>query len=384
MGHLIIIGTGLAGYTLAREYRKISADDEVTLLTLDDGANYSKPMLSNGLAKQKSASDLAVQSASQMAELNKVHVKTDCKVNAIDHTNKNIELSDGSVLTYTNLVLAVGASQIKLPIKGDGAEDAITVNSLVDYAVFRDKLVDCKRVAVMGPGLIGCEFANDLAAIGMRTTVIGPDKWPLERLVPKEAGQAIKAGLDNLGCIDWHLGTTVSQIDRLDNGYKLTLSNDEIVEADLVVSAAGLVANKSLAETAGINTARGILVDRTLKTSVDSIYALGDCIEMSGLILPYVMPIMNQARALAKTLTGEATSVSYPAMPVAVKTPAHPIVVSPPAAGLEGEWEIEAIGDGIKATFINSDKQLLGFVLTGNDAVREKQRLGKTLPPVLE
>jgi rubredoxin-NAD+ reductase len=94
------------------------------------------------------------------------------------------------------------------------------------------------------------------------------------------------------------------------------------------------------------------------------------------------MPLMNSARALAKTLAGEPTQVNYPAMPVIVKTPVHPIVVSPPAVHLQGNWKIEADSEGVMACFYAEDERLLGFALTGN-RVAEKQRLTKQLPPVL-
>jgi len=112
-----------------------------------------------------------------------------------------------------------------------------------------------------------------------------------------------------------------------------------------------------------------------LETNFDDIYALGDAAEVDGHVLLYVLPLMACARALAKTLAGERTSVSYGVMPVATKTPACPVVVSPPLTE-DGTWEVEQDGLNTRGLFYDKDRQLLGFVLTG-DYVSEKQSLSK-------
>jgi len=112
------------------------------------------------------------------------------------------------------------------------------------------------------------------------------------------------------------------------------------------------------------------------------VFALGDCAEVEGLVLPFVMPIMQAARALAKTLSGTRTAVSYPAMPVVVKTPAHAVVVAPPIGG-EGHWEVTGTEQGARAVYRDGQGRMLGFALTGA-AVAEKQSLTKELSPWLE
>jgi rubredoxin-NAD+ reductase len=123
-------------------------------------------------------------------------------------------------------------------------------------------------------------------------------------------------------------------------------------------------------------------VNRLLQTSDADIYALGDCMEIEGLVMPFVMPIMHAARALGATLAGKPTAVSFPAMPVMVKTPACPTIVSPPAPGAVGEWKIEQTPDGIKSLFVDASGKLLGFALNGA-ATAERAKLAPQLPPVL-
>jgi len=137
-----------------------------------------------------------------------------------------------------------------------------------------------------------------------------------------------------------------------------------------------------LAEAAGLEVGRGIVVDRFLRTSAEHVYALGDCAEVGGLNLLYVMPLMSGVRALSRTLSGTAVSVSYGPMPVTVKTPVCPLVVSPPAAGSEGSWDIEGDGNDVTALFRSADGRLLGYALTGT-AVQRRLALNKELPPLL-
>jgi rubredoxin-NAD+ reductase len=204
---------------------------------------------------------------------------------------------------------------------------------------------------------------------------------PLGRLLPPESGAALRAGLAAAG-VEWHLGTGAERIDHCGQGYRIQLGNGTQVEADLVLSAIGLRPRIALAREAGLQVGRGIVTDRYLRSSDPHIHVLGDCLEVEGLVLPYVMPIMNGARALARTLAGKPTGLVYPAMPVVVKTPAHPVVVSPPAMGAEGSWRVEGDGRGTAGFFESPAGELLGFALTGS-RVAEKQALARQLPPVL-
>jgi rubredoxin-NAD+ reductase len=160
------------------------------------------------------------------------------------------------------------------------------------------------------------------------------------------------------------------------------LSDGSALDVDVVLSAVGLAPRTALAQAAGIAVRRGIVADRCLATCAADVYALGDCAEVQGLWLPYVMPIMNAARALAKTLAGTRTPVSYPAMPVVVKTPALPTVVAPPLPGAAGQWRM-APGEALEARFEAADGSLLGFALAGV-ATGARNSLAKLLPPVLE
>ena len=374
---IVIIGTGMAGYSLAREIRKTAPDVQLVLITADNGYSYPKPALSNALIQGKSPEQIISADASTMAERLNAVIHTHTRVVSVDSTAHTIETDTAGIIPYDQLVLATGARPIRLPFKGDAADDLLSVNDIEEYGEFRAQLENAQRVAIIGPGLIGCEFANDLAASGRSVCVIGPDPYPISTLLPEQAGRTLQQGLSEIG-IEWKLGTVAESLNKADTGYELTLANGDKVQADVMLSAIGLKPELTLAEKMGLKTERGIVTDRFLATSQTDIYALGDCAEVEGKNLPYVMPLMIGARALAKTLTGTPTEVVYPVMPVIIKTPAHPIVVAPAPREAVGEWQIEATAQGTRGCFKSPDGALLGFALTG-DAVEEKAALLKTM-----
>jgi rubredoxin---NAD+ reductase len=382
MAPLVIIGTGLAGYSVAREVRKLDPELPIKLITADDGVNYSKPMLSNAYTSGKTPENLALADAVGMATQLKAEILTGTRVEAIHPEQNSLTLTPGNQQPYSQLVLALGADPIHIPIPG-GADDRIySVNDLIDYRRFRTALNGVQRVVIMGGGLIGCEFANDLLAAGIAAHVIDPENWPLRRLLPEAAGHAIQHALSAFG-VSWHFGTVVKSVEPVSAGVLVTLNDGQQLDADLVLSAIGLRPRTQLARAAGLTVQRGIVVDRYLATSVPNIFALGDCIEVAGLVLPFIMPIMHASRALAQTLTGQPTVLNYPAMPVVVKTTKYPVVISPPKPEIVGEWVVEKMPpDGVKALYYDNDNLLQGFALTGV-ATAEKNALTKLLPAVL-
>ncbi|MFM0671645.1 NAD(P)/FAD-dependent oxidoreductase [Paraburkholderia sediminicola] len=376
---VVIVGTGMAGYTVARELRKLDSSVPIVMISRDDGSFYSKPMLSNALAMKKEPHTLASFDALAMAAQLGAWIRVRQKVERILPAEHTL-LVDNALVGYSKLVLATGADPRRLRVAGDGADDVLSINDLDDYARFRLALTRCRSVAILGAGLIGCEFANDLAAAGYTVNLIDPAMTPLARLLPQEVGEIFARGLST-GGIRFHAGRSVNRIDRLADGYRLSFADGEPIDTDLVVSAIGLAPRTSLAAAAGLEIDQGIRTDAWCRTSAPDIYALGDCAAIDGKVQPYVLPIMHAARALARTLTGEPTRVAFPVMPITVKTPATPAVVVTPEG--EGAWSIEtgvdAATHAARAVCKDaSSERPLGFALLGA-AVEGKAALVKAM-----
>lgn len=411
---IIIIGAGLAGWTTVRELRKLDQSTPVLLITADSGDFYAKPALSNALQQQRTPAQLVTTPAARMAATHNVSLLAHTRVLAIDPLTRTLRSTRGE-FSYRHLVLATGAQPIRLPLAGDAADQVQSINSLDDFSWFHQRLTSAagcgdklvgggqplnlqsasehsrRHVLIMGAGLIGCEFANDLAAAGYRVTVVDPSTGPMTALLPPSASAQLQQALAGLG-VRWHFGATVQSVNWAKTGVSIAaagsarvqqvesvlqaeLSNGSLAPVDIVLSAIGLRSDTALAQAAGLVCERGIVVDATLQTSSPYIYALGDAAQYaSGLwgvaaasvagarTMPYVMPIMSAARALAASLAGTPTAVAFPLMPVAIKTPALPIVVAAPAPGTAGEWRSQASGQW---QFMDGQHQVRGFALTG-------------------
>ena len=388
---LVIVGAGLAGWTTAREFRKINTGTPIVLITADSGDFYAKPTLSNACAQKRSAEQLVTTQAAKMADTLNVTLQSRSLVSAIDTQAKTLSFSgaDGAThtLPYGQLVLASGAHPIRLPLQGDASADVQSINQLADLANFQHTLgAPPKTVLIMGAGLIGCEFANDLVLGGYQVHVVDPTERPLAALLPAAAGEQLRVALQALGVV-WHFGATVQAVNHSTETLPLavTLSTGLVVGADLVLSAIGLRADTVLASAAGIACERGVVVDAHLQTSAPHVFALGDCAQYASAgarTLPYVMPIMNAARALAATLAGTPTALVFPLMPVSIKTPALPTVVAAPHPGQAGAWMADTLDPAAAATggawrFIDPQGQQRGFVLTGGQTTR-RMELAKT------
>ncbi len=389
MHPIVIIGSGMAGYTLAREFRKLNPDHELLMICADDAVNYAKPTLSNALVGNKAPEQIQLGDAEKMSTQLNMQIQTHTWVKEIHADRHELVIEkDGqqNIQPYSKLVLAVGANPIRLAIAGDGSDDIHVVNSLIDYRAFRENLAQCndKRVVILGAGLIGCEFANDLQNTDHDVTVIDLSPRPLGRLLPAHVAEAFQQNLEQSG-IRFVLSTTVEKVTKINDGqdYAVTLANGQTLVADIVLSAIGLQPNISLAKTAEIQTSRGVITNSLLETNQTDIFAIGDCAEVNGTLLPYVMPIMQQARALAKTLTGQTTSVHYPAMPVAVKTPAAPLTVLPAPVDVDVNWETEELEDGMLAKASDAEGTLRGFVLLGTTAAKQRLTLTKLVPDLI-
>jgi rubredoxin-NAD+ reductase len=381
---LVIIGSGLAGYSLAREIRKRDSGLPLVIITSDGGEVYTKPMLSNAFARHHQADDMVQKSASEFADEFDLEVRTRCSVVTIDREQQLLELEDNTgtnTLKYDRLVLAVGADPRVFPAPGSDKIGIATVNDLDDYRKWRKAIGEAGHILLIGAGLIGCEFANDLASAGFKISMVDPSPWPLARLLPEQLGKMLLDALQVQGCTAY-MQRTVARYEETDNGFVAVLDDETTITFDHALSAVGLTPRLALAKECGLDTDAGICVDRLMRTNDTAIYALGDCAQTDAGLLPYIAPLLAQARALAATLCDEPTKLTLPALPVVVKTPALPLVVCPPPANTAGSWQVEADEAGAVALYRNTDGVETGFALAGN-RTHEQQQLAKRMPPLL-
>lgn len=383
---IVIIGAGLAGWTTVREFRKLDAVTPVVVITADSGDFYAKPALSNAFAQKRTPAQLVTTPAAKMVETLNVTLLPHTRVLAIDTAARMVRTARGDI-AYGRLVLATGATPISAPLQGDAAQQVLSVNALDDFAALHARLtgpdgaaVPGRRVVLMGAGLIGCEFANDLAGAGLAVSVVDPGARPLAALLPEAASAQLREALAPLG-VRWHFGTTVRAVDTAGASLRVTLADGQTLDADVVLSAIGLRADTALAQAAGLVCERGTVVDAQLRTSAPEVFALGDGVQYApglwraggvagGRTLPYVMPIMAAAKVLAAGLAGQDVPLAFGLMPVAIKTPALPLVVAAPGAGTSGGWQATEPGEW---QWLDDVGALRGFALAGAATTRRSR-----------
>lgn len=354
---LVIIGSGHAAYTLVRSFRELDGNTPIVILTEDGGEDYPKPQLSHGFGNRIAAGKFVRETATQIAAANKVMVRAHTRVTSIDY-DQQVVMAGELRIPYGQLVLAVGASPFIPPMSGDAVSQVLTLNSLEEYRRYYQRLESSQHVLVIGGGLVGTEIAHDLEQHKKVTLVDVSDRL-LSSLVPKPVSQGLEM---MMGDVQFRFNNSVMSIDRDGDALRVTMRNGEVILVDAVICAAGLKPRLELA--AGLETNRGIVVDAILQTSRPHVYALGDCAEIEGRILPYLQPITLSAQALAKTLTGQATAVTFGLMPVAVKTPRYPIQLGGVTAGDHLTWQIQADAHGVSARALHDDN-LVGYVASG-------------------
>ena len=363
---VVVIGAGMAGWEVASEIRQQLPKRAVTLITQCTGDVYPKPQLSAAVAKGRAPEDLITSSGEMRADELGIRLMSRTRVLGLDRDRKRVLTPRGGV-PYAHLVLAPGAHQPKPSIEGDAANDVMQVNDLASYKRLRDR-VDARSpasVVILGGGLIGCEFAEDLSRGGHRVSIIDQAEGPISRILPPPVGRELASSLGRNG-ITVKMQCTISAISRSaddESAFEALCSDGERLRADVVISALGLRPNIKIASDAGLDVGQGIIVDDELRTSDPSVFAIGDCAEHNGKLLPYVRPLREQAPVIATQLAEARGRYDATAGTIVIKTPSMPLAVWSPE--VNGSWELsQQDADGFVYEH-RSGNRLTGFALAG-------------------
>lgn len=361
MKDIVIIGAGFAARQLIRQLRKQDAHSPIRLITADSGDEYNKPDLSHVMSLQQHADDLTKMSAAAFAEENRITLLANTRVTAIDRHAQQVVCGTARY-DYHKLVFATGASAIVPPIPG--REHMLTLNSQQEYRAHEGRLWQAERVLVLGAGLIGTELAMDLGRAGKQVTLVDCANSILPALMPPEVSARLQFTLTQQG-VSLLLNTTLQQLEKTETGVQATFTDGRAVEVDEILSAIGLQANTQLAKAAGLAVQKGIQTNAQLQTTDPQIYALGDCAEIGGKLLPFLQPIQLSAITLAKNLLGASELLTLPPMLVKIKTPLFPLLMAGDTTGSDLHWQQEWNEQGMVAKALDSQQMLRAFVVGG-------------------
>ncbi|NAJ34841.1 NADH:flavorubredoxin reductase NorW, partial [Escherichia coli] len=279
---IVIIGSGFAARQLVKNIRKQDASIPLTLIAADSMDEYNKPDLSHVISQGQRADDLTRQTAGEFAEQFNLHLFPQTWVTDIDAEARVVK-SQNNQWQYDKLVLATGASAFVPPVPG--RELMLTLNSQQEYRACETQLRDARRVLIVGGGLIGSELAMDFCRAGKAVTLIDNAASILASLMPPEVSSRLQHRLTEMG-VHLLLKSQLQGLEKTDSGILATLDHQRSIEVDAVIAATGLRPETALARRAGLTINRGVCVDSYLQTSNADIYALGDCAEINGQVLP--------------------------------------------------------------------------------------------------
>ncbi|OWG02066.1 FAD-dependent oxidoreductase, partial [Klebsiella pneumoniae] len=208
-------------------------------------------------------------------------------------------------------------------------------------------------------------------------TVVDNSASVLAALMPPEASSRLQHRLTEMG-VHLMLKTQLEGLEQTADGIRVSLDRQRAITVDAVVAAAGLRPETSLARHAGLQINRGIVVNSQLQTSDPAIYALGDCAEINGVVLPFLQPILLSAMCLSKNLLAQAGELKLPPMLVKVKTPDLPLHLAGDTRRDDLTWNIVAAKEGLVAKGVDAENQLRAFVVS-EDKMKEAFALLKQL-----
>ncbi len=383
---IVIIGSGFAARQLVKNIRKQDASIPLTLIAADSMDEYNKPDLSHVIISQGQRAETTLPARRQVnlpSSLICACFRTEqFNLRLFPHTwvtdidaEAHVVKSQNNQWQYDKLVLATGASAFVPPVPG--RELMLTLNSQQEYRACETQLRDARRVLIVGGGLIGSELAMDFCRAGKAVTLIDNAASILASLMPPEVSSRLQHRLTEMG-VHLLLKSQLQGLEKTDSGILATLDRQRCIEVDAVIAATGLRPETALARRAGLTINRGVCVDSYLQTSNADIYALGDCAEINGQVLPFLQPIQLSAMVLAKNLLGNNTPLKLPAMLVKIKTPELPLHLAGETQRQDLRWQINTERQGMVARGVDDADQLRAFVVS-EDRMKEAFGLLKTL-----
>ncbi|HEV7440941.1 MAG TPA: FAD-dependent oxidoreductase [Methylobacterium sp.] len=315
MSGIVIVGAGQAGFQVAASLREAGAAEPITIVGDEPGLPYQRPPLSKAyLAGKADADALNLRPASYLAE-HRITLRAGTRATGIDRAAQRLRLGDGESLAYDHLVLATGARNRALPVPGADLDGVRQLRGLSDADRLKADIAAAGRVAVVGAGFIGLEFAAVAAARGIAVTVVEATPRPMARAVSAEMGAFFRAAHEALG-VRFAFEAGVEAIEGANGRVTgLRLAGGERLDADLVLVGIGVRPNQELAEAAGLAVSDGIRVDGLLATGDPAISAIGDCARFpspfaqglspdGSVRIESVQNAIDQGRSVAARLTG--------------------------------------------------------------------------------
>jgi len=302
MKKLVVVGNGMAGVACVEQILKYAPQFEITIFGDETHVNYNRILLSSVLAGERSADEITLNPLEWYLR-NDIRLRLGVRVVDVNSELKTVTGDDGSVTSYDTLLLATGSSAFKPPIEGLDKKNVFAFRTLDDTRDLLERALPGVKAVVIGGGLLGLEAARGLQVRGCEVTVVHLMSTLMERQLDPDGGNYLTGKMEDLG-VRVLLRRSTTAVVGDDRAEGVALEDGTILEADLVVVAAGIRPNVELAYKAGLHVNRGIVVNDWMETSDPDIFAVGECVEHRGTCYGLVAPLLEQGKVLAATITG--------------------------------------------------------------------------------
>jgi 3-phenylpropionate/trans-cinnamate dioxygenase ferredoxin reductase subunit len=318
-GGTVIVGTGQAGFQTAASLRTEGYQEKITLIGDERHIPYQRPPLSKGFPLGQQDFESIELRPRNFYQDHQIDLITGKKVSAIDRQERHVTLASSERFPYDKLVLAVGARNRTLSLKGAELDGVLYLRSLDEAVVVKERLKSAQNIVVIGGGFIGLELAAVACSLGKSVTVLEA----LPRLMSRAVAPIISdfyRDFHTSKSVKIVCGASVSEITGSSGKVQgVLLADGTRYPADLIFVGIGVVPNNELAQDAGLLIANGIAVNEYLETSGENIFAIGDCAEHpcefagARIRLESVQNAADQAQCVAATIAGRRNA--YRALP---------------------------------------------------------------------
>lgn len=282
MEHVVIIGNGISGVTLARHIRK-NSDKKITIVSSESDYFFSRTALMYVFMGHMKFEHTQPYE-NWFWKKNNINLKNGL-VEKIDTNNKQIIFSDTSNLTYDKLVIATGSKPNKFGCKGENLQGVLGLYHKQDLENLEILSQNCKHAVIIGGGLIGIELAEMLLSKNIQVTFLVREKSFWSSVLPKEESELI-----NRHILEHHINlkleTSLQEIisDDFGNVKSIITNKGEEILCTIVGITTGVTPNIDFLKNSLISTNKGILVNRFLETNIENVFAIGDCAEQNEAI----------------------------------------------------------------------------------------------------
>ena len=360
----LIIGNGIAGLSATEEIRKKDANAKILIVSAEKPSTYWRTRLSDLISKEFNDDDIYVKKEPWYSERH-IDERLQTAVDKLDLDRNVAVLSDGEEIEYAKALLATGAHPFVPPIKNISSDGVFAIRTIDDLMNFKYYVNGKDKVVVIGGGILGLEAAYSAKLLGKKVTVIESFDYLLSRQLDQDLSQKLESTLNDMG-ISTYTGKNTSEILSKDGkviGVKL--DDGSTIDADAIMVQAGVRSNVEVAKNSGLEVDRGIIVDDTLQTEKENVFAAGDCAQIGNFTIGLWTSSQEMGKIAGHNMTGSNECYEKP-KPFSTLMIGDTKIFSAGITSGEGIEEISSEKDGNIYKLFKMSDQYVGGILWGD------------------